>query len=184
MVELVGLTLSLGVGHGVDGNEVDAGDQQRAAEHRQSGEELTHDHARDGDGSGQEQLLGAELPLLGEEAHGEQGDQDAHGKHHDGEVGGGAVAGGDDGGVAADESRQTQKRTRIDVPDGVDEEGAELLFVDSKHNVFLYPVRFVYGRGITRRPRRPERNFPPASCRPQPPDPRPPGPPERCGAWP
>jgi hypothetical protein len=82
----------------------------------------------------------AELSLLGEQAHGQQGDEDAHGEHHDGEVQGGIVAGGHDGGVAADQRRQTQKRSRIHVPDGVDKEGTQLFLINCKHNGFSFRV--------------------------------------------
>ena len=80
---------------------------------------------------------------LGKEPHGQERNENTHGEHHDGEIQRGIVAGGHDGGIAADQSRQPQKRPRVYVPNGVDEEGTKLLFINSKHNAFLFVCVFL-----------------------------------------
>ena len=128
------LGVVLRVGYRVDRAEVDAGDQERAAVQGQCREELTHHHARDGHGRGQKQLLGAQFFLLGEQAHGQKGNEDADGEQQDGEIGRGVVAVAQNGGVAAEQGGKHQEDTQIDVSDRIDEIRAHLFAVDGKHN--------------------------------------------------
>ena len=79
---IIGQISSFGRSDGIKRDKVYAGNAKATQKQRKRRQKLAHYHAGQGDGRGEQQLLGLHFSFLCEQAHCEKGDQDDEGKDH------------------------------------------------------------------------------------------------------